>query len=453
MKTGLLNRRVVITGMGIVSSAGLSLDRLWDVCCSGKSSVRRLDIPHFDSSVAPYCSPASEFSGKIEDFGDLDGNLKKNIRKGLKLMSREIQMGVASAQFALNHACLKSGIYPSERIGVSFASDYIITTPDEVLDGMRACRNGNAFDFSRWAQNGLVKMTPIWQLKFLPNMPASHIAIYNEFFGPGFAITNREASIGTALEESVEIIRSGRADIMVVGATGSRLHPFKLIHAIQQGTLSTEQGNPENICRPFDLYRNGTVPGEGAGALILENAESALKRKAVIYAEIIGGSSRCVIHKNKNAKDSNSVFASAVDDIEKSLTLTLSSLLQKYQRSPESIGHINAFGLGARQYDSAEAKAIRNVFGNVANSIPVTTLKGHLGNPGAGGGAIELIAGILALKNNALFPILNNRNDDLECPIHPVRTFGEPTGDSFIKLCYQKFGQSSAVLLQRWNEQ
>jgi len=445
--------------MGVISSLGMTLDQLWSACEHGMSGVGSFSLSSGKSPVS-YAARTNEFTGHISNFGELDEQHKKTIRKGLKLMSREIQMGVASAQRALIDANIQSGSVSSSRVGVSFASDYIITTPDEVLDGMNACQRDKKFDFSLWAEHGMTKMTPIWQLKFLTNMPASHIAIYNEFFGPSNAINNREASFGAALGEAVDIIRAGRADVMVVGATGSRVLPFNLIHYIQQDRMAVpEDGEtPESLCRPFDLSRKGSIPGDGAGTVIIESAEHAMKRGVPIYAEVLGGTCRCTLCYDRSGKTESmpfqtSDFDTSPSNMKKSIISTLRSLLRKCGYQGEKIGHINAQAGGDRLYDAAEAQAIREVFGSEADSIPVTSLKGNLGNPGAGGGAIELIASVLAMKNNALFPILNNRTDDPDCPISPVRKFGQASGDLFLKICAQKIGQSSAVLVRRWSEQ
>lgn len=445
------DRRVVITGMGVVSAIGMTLDALWDTCCHGISGVRPFSYPNSEPVSIRFAAPADCFTGDAADFGELDGTLKKDIRKSLKLMSREIQMGVASAERAIQDAGIAHGELPPERVGVSFASEYIMTPPDEILDGVNACTENGRFDFSRWAENGKTKMTPIWQLKFLTNMPTSHISILNMFHGVGNAITNREASIGAVVGEAVEIIRSGKVDVMVVGATGSRLQPTNLIISLLNDPLADVELTPETASRPFDRDRTGSVLGEGAGALILESAEHAQKRGAKIYAEALGGSYRAVLEYDRSANRRGFFKSHRTENLLESYRLTLKSLFEKTGVSPECVGHINAHGVGEPTTDAAEATAIRAFFGDLADRIPVTGLKGHLGNPGAGGGAIELIASILAMQNGALFPIKNNENDDPTCPIRPVRSFGEEPGDLFLKLASQAYGQTSAVLVRKFD--
>jgi 3-oxoacyl-[acyl-carrier-protein] synthase II len=324
----MVRRRVVVTGMGVVASQFLTLDDLWNTLISGTTAVRPFD----GSGLISLAVPAA-FEGNIDDFQSRDSAQQKAIKKGLKVMSREIQMALAASCRALNSADIQIGQFPSERIGISFGSDYILTTADDVIDGIRSCMThgvaNSQFDFSRWGSNGLSKMQPLWQLKYLPNMPASHIAILNQFFGPSNSITLREASIGAVVGESVEIIGSNRADIMLVGTTGSRLHPFKMLHAYQHEELT------KTACRPFDRQRDGTVLGEGSGALILEEREHAEKRGATIFAEIVCGSYRAM-------------FSKGTSDHRRVIRRVLECVLLRSGALPDEIGHINAHGLGSR---------------------------------------------------------------------------------------------------------
>jgi 3-oxoacyl-[acyl-carrier-protein] synthase II len=199
---------------------------------------------------------AKEFQGEIDDFGPLDKETKKAIRKGLKVMCRECQMGVAAAQQALADAGLVSGAYDPTRAGISFGSDYMLTMPDDFAEGIQQCLGEEGkFELSRWAKEGMPKMSPLWLLKYLPNMPASHLAIYNNLQGPNNSITVREASPNLAVAEALQIILRGRADLMLCGATGTRLHPMKIVHALQQEEVASGNGAPERTSRPFDLHR------------------------------------------------------------------------------------------------------------------------------------------------------------------------------------------------------
>ena len=421
----MVRRRVVVTGMGFVAPRCRSLGELWSLLTTGVCAARPYDGYGLVSLAAP-----ADFDGHISEFESQDSTQQKAIRKSLKVMSREIQMAVAASCRALNCAEIGIGQIPSERVGISFGSDYILTTPEDVLDGVRSCMTDSLFDFSQWGTTGLPKMTPLWQLKYLPNMPASHIAILNDFHGPSNSITLREASIGAVVGESVEIIASGRADVMVVGTTGSRLHPYKLMHAKQHEELT------ETACRPFDQHRDGTLLGEGAGALILEEKEHAEKRGANCWAEVLCGS-----YRSRFSRSDKDCRREAVRNV-------LEQVLQRGNTSPEQIGHINAHGLGSKSSDSAEAQGIHDVFGKRAVPIPVTSAKGHFGNLGAGSGTLELIAGILTLRNQVLYPTLNFSTADSSCPISVVQSADVPAGDSFVKIAMNPQVQVSAVLVK-----
>ncbi len=452
------SRRVVVTGLGVVSAIGATKDAFWSACREGRGGLKATtkDDP---LPITTY-APADCFTGDILDFGELDAAQKKAIRKGCKLMAREIQMGVASAQLAIQDAKLH-GDYPALRVGVSFASDYIVTTPQEMIDATFACRevvDGVArLRFDKWRELGMKKMTPLWQLKYLTNMSASHITIYNEFFGPAFDVTNREASFGVALAEAIETIKRGAADAMIVGATGSRLHPYRFVDALKYGEISEEilraHGATEpKACLPFDARRFGEIPGEGAGALLIEAEETAKKRGARIYAEAVGGATRCVVRHERDLGGSGCDLSATVETLRESFRLTLKALTERFGISAADVGHINAAARGDVALDAAEAFGLRDVFGDALDAIPTTTLSGHIGNPGAGGGAIQTIASLLALEYNELFPILNYGVADSDCRINATRVFGVDPGDSFIKLCANASGQTSAVYLRRFRD-
>ena len=236
---------------------------------------------------------ARQFTGEIEDFGPLEKEQKKQIRKALRVMCRECQMGVAVAQLALTDAAIQVGTIDPDRIGISFGTDYMLSLPEEFNEGIRQCLNGEGkFEFPRWGLEGLPKMSPLWLLKYLPNMPASHVAIFNDLRGPSNSLTMREAGSNLAVGEAYQIIRRGNADAMVCGATGTRLHAMKIVHAVSQEEVACGDGDPTKVSRPFDRNRSGMVLGEGAGAIVIEELAHAQARGATIYGEIVAASSR-----------------------------------------------------------------------------------------------------------------------------------------------------------------
>lgn len=434
-----MSRRVVITGMGVISPLGNTPEALWDALASGRSGIGPVTAVPADTLPIAIAAEAKQFQGEIDDFGPLDKEQKKAIRKGLKVMCRECQMGVAAAQLALSHAGLTAGSFDPARTGIAFGSDYMLSLPDEFTEGIRQCLDEEGrFHFSRWAIQGMPKMSPLWLLKYLPNMPASHIAIYNDLRGPNNSLTLREASANLALGHARHTILQGRADIMLVGATGTRLNPMKVVHALQQEEVATGMANPGEVSRPFDLHRSGMVLGEGAGAIILEELHSAQARGATIYAELIGGASSSAADRHLVAQRSQA------------MKNVLAALLRESGLAPEEVGALHAHGLSTRSSDIEEAQAVQAVFGQRRQPLPVTASKSYFGNLGAGGGVVELVAGVLAMRSGHLFPVLNYQTPDPECPIAVVRDASVPAGASFINLNVTPQGQAAAVLVQRY---
>lgn len=432
-------RRVVITGVGLVSPLGNSPDSLWKALAAGESGVRPLTA--FPSEFLPtsFAGEALDFKGEIEDFGPLEKTLQRNIKKGLKLMCREIEMGVAVAQLALAHAGHKAGTYDPERTGCVYGSDHIMTMPQEYADGVAACLDSQKkFQFTRWGEEGLPKVTPLWLLKYLPNMPGSHIAIYNELRGPSNTITLREAAGNLAIGEAAATIARGAADIFVAGATGTRVHPVRTVHVMSQEEVAGGDIEPARASRPFDLHRTGMVLGEGAGAVVLEELKTAQARGAKILGEVVGYGSSAALDR------------SFVANYELALKNALVQSLHRARLAPRDIGHIHAHGLSTRTCDAAEARAIRQVFGQRENPVPVVAAKSYFGNLGAGGGVVEFIASVLALNQGRLFRTLNYDTPDPECPISVCTSSDAPAGDSFINLCVTPQAQASAVAVRKF---
>jgi 3-oxoacyl-[acyl-carrier-protein] synthase II len=443
------HRRVVITGMGVVCPLGITLEDFWSGLIEGRSGMTTLES--FPSAGLPlhHAAEARSFTGDIDNFGPLDGERKKAIRKGLKVMCRESQMAVAAAQRALHHSGLFAGDGAGpgpqpERFGCVFGSDYMLTLPDDFTASVARCRDAaGRFAFDRWAADGMPQLTPLWLLKYLPNMPASHIAIYNDLRGPSNSLTLREASGHLALGEAVVTIQRGAADVMVVGATGTRVHPMKTVHALQSEQVALENawedgtlgGDATRWSRPFDRARRGMALGEGAGVLVLEELEHAQARGAAIHGEVIG-------HAARNAGQAGGVGLK-----QRALSLAMRRALAMAEVSPDRVSHIHAHGLSTVVGDREEAGAIREALGGAATSIPTVAAKSHFGNLGGGSGLVECVASLLAARHGELFPLLNFEDPDPDCPIRPARR-GDPAGNIFISSAVTPQGQAGAVVVR-----
>jgi 3-oxoacyl-[acyl-carrier-protein] synthase II len=429
-------RRVVITGIGLVTPLGNSKEQLWDALAAGRSGVGPLASVPVGSLPVTIAAEAREFQGKIEEFGPLEKEQAKAIRKGLKVMCRECQMGVAAAQLALSDAGLTGKADP-QRTGIAFGSDYMISLPDEFASGLVNCLDQQGrFEFSRWAMEGMPKMSPLWLLKYLPNMPASHLAIYNDLRGPNNSVTMREAASNVALGEAHQAILRDWADVMLTGATGTRVHPLKIVHAVQQEQLACGNGDPTAACRPFDRERTGMVLGEGAGALVVEELNHAQARGATIYGEVLSSASSAVAGRAMRAHR------------DQAMTNVLASVLRGAGLSPDDVGHLHAHGLSTQSCDVDEARAISAVFGGRKRPLPVVAAKSYFGNLGAGSGMAELAASLMALRHGRLFATLNYRTPDPECPLSVVTDPSCSPGTCFINLNVTPQGQASAVLVR-----
>ena len=432
-------RRVVITGMGIISPLGSTPDQLWESLVNQKSGVDYLQRIPGDGLPSNFGGEARGFTGSIDEFGELEKMLKRTIKKGLKLMCREIEMGVASAQLALKDSGLNPEIYDPVRIGTLFGSDYIVTEPAEFSSGVLNCLADKKFDFEQWGEQGISKVEPLWLLKYLPNMPASHVAIYNDLQGPSNSLTVREASANLAIAEATTILKRGIADYMVVGATGSRIHPLRSVHVALQEQLADPGSNgsainPASACRPFDAKRNGMVMGEGAGTVVLENYDTAVARGAEILGEVLGYGSSTVANRQYVAN-----YKDAIGNVIKS-TLECAGL------KPQDIGHVNAHGLSTIRCDQEEAEAILDVIGD---QVPVVAPKANMGNLGAGGGMVELVSSLKAFEANHLFAAINYEEPDSKCPVKLVSDSTTHPGNIVLNINVTPQGQASGVAIRR----
>jgi len=437
--SGSAARRVVVTGMGVVCPLGLALEDLWSGLVEGRSGV--VPIESFDARGIPlhHAAEARGFTGDIAEFGPLDGEKKKAIRKGCKVMCRESQMAVAAAQRALHDCGDAAAHHAPERFGCVFGSDYMLTLPDDFTAGVARCRAADgSFDFSRWATDGMPQLTPLWLLKYLPNMPASHIAIYNDLRGPSNSLTLREASGHIAVGEAVVTIQRGAADIMVAGATGTRVHPMKTVHALQSEQVAVGDGDPTTWSRPFDGGRRGMVLGEGAAVLVLEELSRAEARGARIYGEVVG-------HAARSAADKTGVGRRR-----QAIAHAMRRAAEMAGVAGGGLGHVHAHGASTVTGDREEAEAIHDALGPAAAAIPTVAAKSHFGNLGGGSGLVECISSLLALRHGSLFPLLNHDTPDPACNVRPA-VRGEPAGEAFISTAVTPQGQSGSLVFRAWH--
>ncbi len=429
--------RVVITGFGLVSPLGNEPQAVWEQLSAGVSGIRPIESLPTQALPMRSGGEVKDFTGSIDDYGPLDKAMQRAIKKNMKVMCREIEMGVAAAQKALHHSGLSES-RQAERCGCLFGCDYILTRPEEFADGLINCRNqaDGEWRVGDWPTGGLPKVNPLWLLKYLPNMPNSHVSIYNDFRGPNNAITVREASMNLSVAEATSIIQRGAADAMLVGATGSRIHPLRTAHVSLIDRLANEQEDPSRMSRPFDISADGMVLGEGAGALMLESLEHAEARGATIWGEVIGSGASMV-----------GPTASRRDYLREALRLAMLAAIAETGDRWSDEHHIHANGLSDPDVDASEALAIADVLADrgIANTY-VTAGKSFFGNLGAGSAAVELICSLLALQNGSLFPI-RNLEQPIESATWRVAAAGDPAGKLFLHNSVTAQGQAACLVI------
>ena len=398
-------RRVVITGLGLVTPLGIGVDPFWSALVEGRSAVRKIQ-------AFPVAGLPNDVGGEVRDFDDKSmkslaiPKLRKAIGKSLKYMARDIQLSVAGAQLAMTDAGLADGGVDPTRIGVDLGAGLISTELDELASAIDAGFQSNgAFDYGAYAREGIGTITPIWLLKYLPNMLACHISILLDCQGPSNTITEAEAASNIAIGEAARIIARGRADVMITGGADSKIHPLSFVRMSLLDQMSHWRGDPAKACRPFDKNRDGWVPGEGAGIVILEEREHALARGAKIYGELLGYGSGC---------DASPVGGLDPDGI--GTEIAMRAALRDAKLAPGDVGHVNAHGSATVVSDLAEARAINRVFGEGSGGgVPVTALKGYFGNIVSGCGAVELIASLLGVNRGLIPSALNCDRVDPAC--------------------------------------
>ncbi len=411
----------MITGVGVVSPIGIGYEAMQQALFAGASGVRPLDV--FNTAEFPV-----RFGAEVVDF---DPKQFVTPRKSLKVMSRGIQLAFASAQMAISHADLTSSGVSPDRLGVVFGAEMLYTEPEELVDAFRGCIIDRQFIHARWNSQAMSELYPLWMLKYLPNMSACHIAIAHDARGPNNTIVLAEASSLQAIAEGARVIERGQADAMIVGGSGSRLHPMSWM--FRDNVLHTRRtDDPARLSRPFDAHRDGMVYGEGSASFVLESRAHAAARRAKILARVMSFANAF------EARTPGEPFQG------RAIRSAITQSLRAARIEPGDLGHVNAHGLSTVQHDETEARAIRDTLGDV----PVTALKSFFGNLGAGGGAVEMIGSLVAFETGQVPYTLNYEHPDPNCPINVIKAAPYRTARKAALLLNQTTtGQSVALVI------
>jgi 3-oxoacyl-[acyl-carrier-protein] synthase II len=288
-------------------------------------------------------------------------------------------------------------------------------------------------DLEKWGAEGLPNLQPLWMLKYLPNMLASHVSILQDARGPNNTITENEVASLLALSEATRIIQRDLADFFLVGGADSRLDPLSFVRHSMFMPLSQRNDSPAAACRPFDRGRDGVVIGEGSAVFALEELEHARRRNAKIYAEVVG-------------------MASAFDRGRSGTGIArmVRTAFEQAGVGPKDIDHINAHGASDIDGDRWEARGLAEALGPASERVPVFAPSSYMGSLGAGGSMAELTATVLAMEERLLPPTLNYEVPDPECAIRVTAKGLSPVRfPHVLKLSLTDLGQCACVILRK----
>jgi 3-oxoacyl-[acyl-carrier-protein] synthase II len=327
------------------------------------------------------------------------------------------------------------------QFGTSLGTGLINSEVEELRSSIRAAASNGGFDIKKYGSEGISHLYPLWLLKYLPNMPACHISIFFDAQGPSNSITTGDTASIQAIGEGFRVILRKDADIMITGGAGSKINPLAYVQYYLLGKLVTEDGDSKTVYKVFDRDRKGVIVGEGSGILVLEELESAKARGARIHAELVGFG---------GAFDAYSVVG--VHPEGRGIRDAMGHALEDASLSPGDIDLVIAHGLGTKDSDVAECKALKTVFGE--NGVPVTALKPMLGYATSPCGAFEAITGILAMNHNRIPPLINLDEVDSDCS--GVNFVTKPTEVADIRhVLINAFGfggQAASMIFRKYEE-
>ena len=392
-------RRVVITGLGPICTFGIGIDPMWDGMVSGRSGIR--SIESFDASG--FACPLGAQLAK-EDF-DVRKMVPKSYRKATKVMARDIALAVGAAATAVADAGLVTRAtdpdaeptIPASRTGCHIGAGLIAADVDELTLAVSTSTDDDGeFDIAAWGDPGMGNLTPLWLLKYLPNMLACHVTIIHDCQGPSNTITCAEASSGLSIGESMRVIARGHADICLSGGAECKLDPMGVLRQQFAGRLADvdPDEDPAGVVRPYSEEAKGSVLGEGGGILVLEALESAEARGVAPIAEIAGfGASQAACPDTVGL---------VYGDDDRSVQAAIRSAMNSAGCGPEDIDAVLPFGSGIPAMDAVDRRAIQEVFGDRAETLPLVTFIPNVGLCGAGSGAMATALAAECLRRQML---------------------------------------------------
>ena len=411
-------RRVVVTGVGLVSPLGIGTRETWEGLVAGRSGagpITRFDAADFTSRIA--C--------EVKDFDPLDYADRRDARK----MDRFIQYALAASLFAVEDAGLETPVGDPDRTGVVISSG---------IGGFETIER----EHRKLLEQGPRRISPFFVPAMVVNLAAGWVSIRLGAKGPNSAMATACSAGAHAVGEAFRLIRYGHADVMVAGGAEATITPMCIGGFASMKALSTRNDDPQRASRPFDRDRDGFVVGEGAGVLILEEREQALARGATPYAEVIGyGMSGDAFHITAPAEDGNGAVRA------------MEAALGEAGASPEDVDAVNAHGTSTPLNDRIETAAIRRVFGDHADRLAVSSTKSMTGHLLGGAGGLEAGISCLTMRHQVLPPTINYQTPDPDCDLDIVPNTARPATVSSVLSNSFGFGGTNVSLLFRHPEE
>jgi 3-oxoacyl-[acyl-carrier-protein] synthase II len=412
-------RRVVITGMGTLNPLGNTVDEYWEGAVAGRSGVdwlTQVDSTGYEVHIA----------GEVKNFVPEEYMDRKEARR----MSRFAQLALAATRDAIAHAALDIPGEDRYRVGVIFGNGMggYPDTDQAVKD---------------ITQRGVRRMDPFYMVKMLPNMAAAQVAMKHGLKGVNWTITTACASAGNAMGEALEVIRAGRADVMLTGGTEAGLSELGLAAFQVMKALSSRNDPPQAASRPFDAKRDGFISSEGAGVFVIESLEHAKARGARILAELAGyGCTSDAHHVVVPVEDGETTAA------------CMTAALNDAGVKPEDIDYVNAHGTSTQMNDKYETVAIKRALGEYAYQVPISSTKSLIGHTLGASGAIESIACVQSILTGWVHPTINQEYPDPDCDLDYVPNAARHVGevDVVLKNSFGFGGQNACLVFKRFVE-
>jgi 3-oxoacyl-[acyl-carrier-protein] synthase II len=428
-------RRVVVTGMGMVTPLGRDLETTWKALLEGKSGVGPISL--FDARTFP-----TRIAAEVHDFclGDyLDDSSGRWAEH-----SRNSKFALAAATMAVRDSGLLEARpeINRRRFGVYLGSGEGQHDFPRFVSLLARCTHDGHVDTAEFTRLGARELHPVREAEQEPGTPSGHLASYFGARGANSNCLTACAASSQAIGEAYELIRRGNADVILSGGTHSMIHPFGVTGFILLTALSTRNDEPHRASRPFDRDRDGFILGEGAGMLVLEELEHAKKRGARIHGEIIGyGSSADAFRITDSHDEGRGAIACIREALEGSRV------------RPDDVDYINAHGTSTSVNDSIETLAIKRTFGDAAYRVPISSTKSMMGHLIAAAGSVEAIVCLLTIRDGMLPPTVNLENRDPECDLDYIPNQPrEHTVDVALSNSFGFGGQNITLILRRFSD-